>query len=140
MHCWSRNEFFSVPAQLCSALHPHAPDGWHKDNEGPRELCVPIPVVFAYFSHHLLRDSGSGRRLRDILWTIAASEMMVFTMMEVLDAAYYGVRMYFRVPDPRLYPALDDLPGGGLGRLFRLPPTLLRSIRRFGIEKAVRGR
>lgn len=138
-HCPNSNEFFFVPAQVRSALYPHAPDGWHKSNKGPRELCIPTPVVFRYFSHHLLRDSGSGRRLRDIFWTVAALEMTVFKIMAVLDGAYHKVRIYSRVPDLRSYPAPDDLRGGELGRFFCLPPTLLRSIKRFGIERAVRG-
>lgn len=65
--------------------------------------------------------------------------MIVFTVTTVLDAAYYRVRMYSRVPRLRLYSFSDDLPGESLGRLTRLPWTLLGSIRRFGIKKAVRG-
>lgn len=72
---------FLVPAQLRSVLQRNAPDGWHKGNEGPRELCVSAPVVSAYFSHHFLRNSGSGWRPRDILWTVAVSEMVVFSIM-----------------------------------------------------------
>lgn len=67
------------------------------------------------------------------------SEMMAFTITEVLGAAYLGVHMYFCVPGPRLYPAPDDLSDGGLGRLFRLPPALWGFIWQFGTEKAVRG-
>lgn len=37
-----------------------------------------------------------------------------------------------------LYPDLDNLPGGELGRLFCLAPTLLESIRGLGAEWAVR--
>lgn len=58
--------------------------------------------------------------------------------MAVLDAAYYGVCIYSRVPDPCLYPAPNDLFGGELVPLFRLPPTLPGSIRQFGIEEAAR--
>lgn len=64
--------------------------------------------------------------------------MMAFTIMGVLDAAYYGVHIYSRVPSFRLYPFPDDTLSGGLGRLFRLPPMLLGSIQRFAIEKDVR--
>lgn len=64
---------------------------------------------------------------------------MVFTIMAVLDAAYYEVPIYSHVSDPRLYRSANDLRGDGLGGLFRRPPTLLGSIRRFRIKKAVRG-
>lgn len=57
-----------------------------------RELCIPTPVFFAYVSHQLVRGFVAGRRLCHILWTITVSEVMVFTIMEVLHAAYYGVR------------------------------------------------
>lgn len=80
-----------------------------------------------------------GWRPRDILWIVAASGMMLTAIMSVLDAAYYVMRIYWRLSDLRLYPSLNDLAGGGLRRLFRLPPTLTGSIRRFGIEIAVRG-
>lgn len=65
--------------------------------------------------------------------------MMFFTTMVVLDTAYYGLRIYSCASDPHLYPSLNDVPGGGLGRLFRLPSTLLLSTRRFKIGEAVRG-
>lgn len=64
---------------------------------------------------------------------------MLFTIKTGLDAAYYGVRIYSQVLDPRLNTALDDLPGDDPGRLFRLFSTLLRSIRRFETEGAVPG-
>lgn len=67
MHCWNRSGFFSVLAHLRAALYPHGAGGWQKNNEGPRELYISTPVVFAYFSHHLLLDFGSGLRLRDFL-------------------------------------------------------------------------
>lgn len=121
MHCCTRNKIFSVRAQLSSALFPLVLDGWHKVKESPRELCVLTPVVLAHFFHHLLRDSGSGRRHGHILCTVAASEMMAFINMAVSDAEYYGVRVYFLVLDPDLYPAPDDLSLGGLGLLFCVP-------------------
>lgn len=83
MHCWNRNDFPTVPARLRSAPYPHAPNGWRKDKGGPCELRIPTPTVFANFTHQILWHSGTGRRLRDILWTIAASEMMFFSMMAV---------------------------------------------------------
>lgn len=43
------------------------------------------------------------------------------------------------MPDSHLYFAPDFMSDGEIGRHFRLPPTLLGSIRRFGIKKAVRG-
>lgn len=64
--------------------------------------------------------------------------MMLFTIMAVLNAAYYGVRKYSHVPAPHLDPSRDKMPGGGRDCLFRLPPALLWSISRFGIEEAVR--
>lgn len=125
MHRWNENEIFSVPTQLCSALYPHASSGWEEDNEGPCEFRTPAPVVFALFSHHLLRDYGTSRLRHDILWTTATSEMVVFNIMVVCVAAYYGVCIYPRVPDPRLYLFPDNIQNGELGRLFRLLPTLL---------------
>lgn len=101
MHRWNRNEFFSIPAQLRPVLYLHASNDWRRENKGPRELCVPTPVIFGYFSHHLFWDSGKGQSLCDILRTISASEMMVFTTMAVLEAAHYGVRSYSSVQDPR---------------------------------------
>lgn len=64
---WNGNYFFFVPAQIRSELYRHAQNGWNRDKNGPRELCIPISVVSAYSSHHLLRDSGTGRRLPDVL-------------------------------------------------------------------------
>lgn len=61
------------------------------------------------------------------------------TIMAVLKAAYYVVRIYSRVPYPLLYPAPDDLSGDGPGRLFRLPPSFLVFIRRFEIDETVPG-
>lgn len=88
MHCWNRNRFFPVPAQLRSALKTHAPYGCHKDEEGCRRFCEPILVVLVYFSRYFFRDSGTGRRLRVILWNIAVSEMMVAITSAVLNAVY----------------------------------------------------
>lgn len=59
-------------------------------------------VVFADFSTHLFWDPGSGHRLRSIFRTIAASEMIVVTIMADLTAAYYRVHIYSRVADPCL--------------------------------------
>lgn len=53
MHCWTRIEFFSVPEQSCSGLYPRAPDGWHRDTQGLREVCVGTLVVCAHCSHRL---------------------------------------------------------------------------------------
>lgn len=139
MYCWSRNNFFSDPAQPRSTLYQQTSRGCQKNKECPRELCVPALFVFAYFFYHVLRNSGWGRRLRDIFWTVTTSDMMVVSIEAVLDASYCGVRVYFRVPDPSLLPPADDLPGGGLVRLFCLPPKLLGSKTRRGIEEAVRG-
>lgn len=59
--------------------------------------------------------------------------------MAALDAACYGVGIHFRVPYSYLCLSAKNTRGGRLGRLFRLPPTVFGTIRRFGIEKAVRG-
>lgn len=99
---------------MCS----HATDDWHEDDEGARELLIPAPAVFSYLSHYLLWDSGTGRRLCDIPWTIVVLEMMVFTIMVVFGAAYYEALKCFLGPDPRLYPSAVDMHGGGPGRLF----------------------
>lgn len=64
---------------------------------------------------------------------------MVFTVMQVLDAVYYGMRMYSRVPDLGLCLSLNDVLGGELGRCFCLHSTLLGSTRRFGTEEPLRG-
>lgn len=128
MYCWSRKQFFYLRVQVRSALNPHALDGWHKENEGPHKLYIPTPVVLAYFSHRLLWISGTVQRLCDILWTTVASEMMLFTVWPGFGAAYYALHIYSRVLDPRLYRSLEHILGGGLGRLFWLPPTLFWSI------------
>lgn len=58
--------------------------------------------------------------------------------MAVPEPLYYGVRIYIRVQNLRLYPSPNDIPADGLSRHFRLPPTLLGFIKRFEIEKVVR--
>lgn len=63
----------------------------------------------------------------------------MLTIKTILDAAYYEVRIWFRLPDIRLFLAPEDLPVGILGGLFHSTPTLSESIWRFGIENAVRG-
>lgn len=78
MQCSNKEKCFSVPTPLRSALYSHAPDGCHKENEGPSKLRVLTPVVFAYLSHRLFWNSGRG--LRYILRTIAASETMVISL------------------------------------------------------------
>lgn len=108
MHCWHENKFFSVPAQICSALYPRAPDDWRKDKREPLPAIGPDPVVCVYYFHHLLRNSGSSRRLRDIFRTVTASEMILLTNMALLEAVYYGMRMYPCVLDLRLYPVPDS--------------------------------
>lgn len=75
------------------------------------------------------RDSNTGRPLYVSLWTYAASTMMFSTIMEVSNGVYYGVCIYSRVPNLGSYPSRDDLHDGGLGRLFRLSPSLLGSTR-----------
>lgn len=65
--------------------------------------------------------------------------MVLLSTMAVLDATQYWVRVYSGVGDSRLYPQLDDLHGGGAGRLSRVSPTLLRFIKRFGVQMAVCG-
>lgn len=65
--------------------------------------------------------------------------MTAFTFMAVVDAACYELPIYSSVSGPDLYPSPENIPCGGLGTLFFLPPTLLGSKRRFGIEEAVRG-
>lgn len=64
--------------------------------------------------------------------------MIAFTITELLVAVFYGVSVYSRMPDLRVYPFPNDVLGGGLGRLFRLSLTLLGSIKRFGIKKYMR--
>lgn len=71
------------------------------------------PVVFVYFAHHLPRDSGTVRCIRDILWTIDALEMMAITTMVVLDAAHCEVRIYSRVRDLCMYPFRMTCPVAG---------------------------
>lgn len=88
MHCWSRNEFFSAQAFLRPTLYTSAPEGWRKDNESLREFYILAPVDFAYYAYYLRRDSSTGRRLHEVFWTIAASKMMVFTILAVLDPTY----------------------------------------------------
>lgn len=63
---------------------------------------------------------------------------MVFTIMAVLNATCYRLRIYSRALDLRLYLSTEDTPGGGLDRLCRLPPTLFVSLRRFEMEKTMR--
>lgn len=52
----------------------------------------------------------------------------------VFAPAFYGVRIYSRVPDARLYRSPNDMPGGGLGRFYRLPLTFSGSMRRLRVE------
>lgn len=63
---------------------------------------------------------------------------MIFTVLVVLDAAYYRVHANLRARSPRLCSPLNNILGDGLGRLFRLLPSLLRSTERFETENAVR--
>lgn len=59
--------------------------------------------------------------------------------MVVLDTAYYGMPMYSGVWDPLFWPFSDEVPGGGLGRLFCKLSMLLGFIRLSGIERVVSG-
>lgn len=64
---------------------------------------------------------------------------MVLTILTVVDAAYYGVRTYFRLPDLRMYPLSDVITNGELHRLIRIPLSFSGSIPRIAIQNAVRG-
>lgn len=90
------------------------------EKEGLRQLCVSTPAVFTDFYHQFFLDSGTDWRVGEILWIVAASEMMVFIIMIVFYAQSYRVRTDFRVLDPRLYPSPDGMRDSWLGRLFRL--------------------
>lgn len=103
-------------------------DGCLKENEGSRDLCIFYSVVLAYFCHHLSRESGTDRRLPDILWTTIFSETMIFFLMAGLYASFYEMCIQFCVQYFHLYPSLEEIPGGEPGRLFRLPPTVFDSI------------
>lgn len=127
-----------VLTTLRSALYQRAPDGWLREALGLVELCISTVAVFAYHSSHLLRDSGTGRRFRDIMWTIVISKMKVFIIMAVLDTVQYEVRIYFCVTCTPLYCSPDGMPIGGLGRFCRTSLVLLGFIRQLGIEKALR--
>lgn len=55
-------------------------------------------------------------------------------MPSIKECAYFTVYLIRFV-----YPSSVDIPSGGLSRLFDLPPALLVSINRFGIERTARG-
>lgn len=64
-------------------------------------FCIPTLVILELFSHILLLPApGMVGNFTNILRITAATERMLFTVMAVLGAAYYGVRSYCRVPDP----------------------------------------
>lgn len=136
MHCRKRSEFFFVLAQLHSALYRYALDDLHKIIEGPPDFYIRTSVVLVYLLHHLLRDFGTDRRLRDILRTIAATEMVVFTIMEDLDAVCYEVSVYSRAPDQSLYASPKDTYPARARSTLPLtpdPPSVHKSVS--GLEK-----
>lgn len=118
--------------QICSGWlgqGQRRPSGVMHLNSGRLRVIIPPPSPAIRY----------GSALRNILETIAASKTMVFSIMAVIHAAYYGMRIYSHVTDSRLYFSAEDIPGDGLERLVCFPPTLLGPIRRLGIQKAMLG-
>lgn len=79
-------------------MHLPALDGWHRARKALRAIHHDYGFI-VYIYYHSLHDSSTDRLLHVILCTLAASKMMSCTVTAAVDAAFYGVRMYFRVPD-----------------------------------------
>ena len=97
-------------------------------------LCVPGPPIYAYCSHIFF--SGN-KNFVALACQVALCEWLVQVAVAFVDAAYYGVREYVRVSDPRLYHDYQDK--SCRGRLFHLPPKIIAGIRKLGIERIFAG-
>lgn len=93
MHFSTRNELLPALSPFPSARHSCALKGWLRNEECPRELCIRATLVFSYLSHHLLRSSSTSRRSLAILRIFVELEMFFSTILAVLNASYYGLRI-----------------------------------------------
>lgn len=137
MHQYYRCEVFSVPVSYPRCLYTEAPPGrsWL---ESQRELAVPTPSGYAYFLHLLLNfPRASESRVKDSLLRIALSELVLFFILAVLEASFYGVIIYSRNPDAALYAQAGAWSGDRCGRLLSLSDAVLDAVEAFGINEAV---
>ena len=130
---WHQVEFHDVPPHRRAECYAPVPPWW-RDYNVHMGLCVPGPPIYAYCSHIFFSKK---KDFVALACQVALCEWLVQVVVAFVDAAYYGVREYMRVADPRLYHDYRDK--SCRGRLFQLPPKVIAGIRKLGVEKIFAG-
>lgn len=137
MHHYHRYEGFLVPLLDRRSLFVEAPPGWH-GLQSPRGLAIPMPLVYTYFSHPLLSTPrASEYRGKDTLLCIAHLNIILFTILAVLEACHYSISIYSRNPVAALHTQADAWPGCCCNLLFSMSDAVSDAVEAFGITDAV---
>lgn len=97
---WQDVELFALPPRLRSECFVTVVDWWRADVHLSRNLVVPTPAVYRYFSYMAFR-SDSDKELLTIFATSATSDFVVCTLLFFLSALRDGV-WWLNTLDPRL--------------------------------------